>query len=122
MKRPTTHGECIKYLVENIQAIMAAPSEVKTSFLSTIETINAYVTTGRPTGSFVRAVLENNLKLAFAFADAGNTFAMHAIVAYVYNFVPSICWGTEGRVREWLEMSQSNRDPLIHFFLQQEQP
>jgi len=54
------------------------------------------------TGSFLRAVLENNLKESFARADDDNARDMHEIVAYVYNELPGACWGSPERVREWL--------------------
>jgi hypothetical protein len=52
-------------------------------------------------GDFLRAVLENNLSGAFGRADEYNLRTLHAIVAYVYNELPSPCHGTPEKVREW---------------------
>jgi hypothetical protein len=69
----------------------------------TKDTIDAYVKWRRMPGGFVRAVLENNLKEAFARADNENTAAMLEIVSYCYNEIPFACWGSPARVKEWLE-------------------
>lgn len=70
----------------------------------TRESIDAWVASARPTGGFVRAVLENNLREAFARADFDNSAAMHDIVSYLYNEVPGNCWGSPERVAEWPEV------------------
>lgn len=67
------------------------------------ESIDAYVATGRPTGSFLEAVLSNDLMEAFARADSGALDNLPHIVAYLYNKVPSGCWGSRERVREWIK-------------------
>ena len=63
-----------------------------------------------PTGSFLRAVLENNLAESFAHADDDNARDMHEIVAYVYNELPGSCWGSPERVREWLEQKPATAE------------
>ena len=67
----------------------------------TRESLDAWAESARPTGGFLRAVLENNLREAFARADYDNTLAMPAIMSYVYNELPGLCWGSPGRVAEW---------------------
>lgn len=67
----------------------------------TRESIDAWVQDAKPTGGFLRAVLENNLREAFARADNDNSAAMHDIVSYLYNEVPGLCWGSPERVAEW---------------------
>lgn len=67
----------------------------------TRESIDAWAQSARPTGGFLRAVLENDLREAFSRADYDNTLAMPAIMSYVYNNVPSLCWGSPERVAEW---------------------
>ena len=65
--------------------------------------IDAWVTRAIPPGSFVTAVLENNLSEAFAHADDWSLDAMHSIVAYVYNEIPSPCWGSAEKMKAWRE-------------------
>jgi hypothetical protein len=69
----------------------------------TKRTIDDYVQHGYPPGGFVTAVLENNLKEAFARADNNNAIDMHEIVAYCYNHIPSSAWGSPEKVSAWLE-------------------
>ena len=70
----------------------------------TRESIDAWVHDARPTGGFLRAVLENNLREAFARADHENSAAMHDIVSYLYNEFPGLCWGSPESVAEWPEV------------------
>ena len=69
---------------------------------ATLAGITAYVEHHRPPGGFLRAVLENDLREAFGRADSENTRAMGEIVAYLYNHVPSLCWGSAAKVEAWL--------------------
>lgn len=71
---------------------------------STMETITNYIHKGVPPGSFVMAVLENNLKKTYAQADEHNLVAIPAIVQYLYNNAPGNCWGSPKVVRDWLAM------------------
>lgn len=68
----------------------------------TIDTIDDYYKRGLQPGSFVRAVLENDLKAAFSCADMENRLAMFDIVQYVYNNLPIGCYGSPKLVDEWL--------------------
>lgn len=69
---------------------------------TTIEALARYVNDKIPPGGFLLAVLENDLKEAFGRADIWNRGALHSIVSYLYNEVPSTCWGSPDRVRAWL--------------------
>jgi hypothetical protein len=53
-------------------------------------------------GSFLQAVLENNLAQAVMRSDDDNLAALPAVVAYVYNEIPMMAWGSPGVVREWV--------------------
>ena len=70
---------------------------------STIQTIKDYVNHGLEPGSFVRAVLENNLAMAFAKADIYNERALKQIVTYVFNKIPHNSWGSPEAVENWLK-------------------
>lgn len=67
-----------------------------------IASLRRYAEHYMPTGDFLRAVLENNLKEAFGCADIGNRYAMFAIVSYCYNQLPAACWGSPEKVVAWL--------------------
>ena len=75
----------------------------------TKQTIDNYVRLGIPTGDFLEAVINNDLRRAFAFADEQNTHAMSAIVAYFYNECPAGCWGTPTSYDEWLSKKSEER-------------
>lgn len=54
-----------------------------------------------PAGWFLTAVLENNLSEALSRADEQNLQVIIHIVAYVYNELPSACWGSAEKVSKW---------------------
>jgi len=65
--------------------------------------LERYLNHGIMPGGFMTAVLENNLKEAFARADDTNIENMKNIVGYVYNNIPSDSWGSREAVNAWLE-------------------
>ena len=68
----------------------------------TLGALNRYVSEGIPPGSFLIALLCNDLKAAFSRADDINIANMYAIVKYCYNNIPSRCWGSPEATEEWL--------------------
>ena len=75
---------------------------------NTAESLRAYIETGRPTGGFLKAVLSNDLFGAYARADVENVAALPALVRWVYNNAPRLCWGSEDRVEDWMKMKREN--------------
>ncbi len=69
----------------------------------TKQELERYVVHRIPTGSFLQAVLENNLMQAFARADDENILDMFSIVQYVYSHVPGNCYGSPAIVKAWLK-------------------
>lgn len=63
----------------------------------------AFITRGVPTGSFLRAVLTNNLREACNRADDDNKKALYNIVFFLYNYAPMGCWGSEANYTDWRE-------------------
>jgi len=59
------------------------------------------------TGDFLKAVLENDLQMAFARADEDNVKDMLQIVRYCYNDLPSECWGSKEKVEAWLTKKET---------------
>ncbi len=83
---------------------MTVPAPVEAS-------LRRYVEQGAPTGGFLEAVIDNDLKEACGRADEQNLAALPAIVAYLVNECPAYCWGFKGAFARWLEVKQRERDP-----------
>lgn len=52
-------------------------------------------------GSFLTAVLENDLSEAVGRADEISIICLRDIVRYLYNNCPLGCWGSPEKVKEW---------------------
>lgn len=61
-----------------------------------------YLENGIEPGSFLTAVLRNDLKEAVGRADHINLQYLTNIVSYCYNEIPSTAWGSPERVTNWL--------------------
>jgi hypothetical protein len=91
--------------MKTVDQCMAHPEYSKIK-IDTIETINLYVTKGCPPGSFVEAVLSNDLMESFCRADRENFKTMGPIASYIYNEIPgrgSGCWGSRDEVQAWID-------------------
>lgn len=71
--------------------------------------LKLYIEQGYEPGSFLMAVLENNLAESFARADNINRYLMFEIVSWLYNEVPMACWGSKERVKAWMEEKKADR-------------
>jgi hypothetical protein len=71
-----------------------------------------YVAARRPTGSFLRAILENNLREACVRADDVNRYELVTIVLFLNNHVPAPAWGSPAAVEAWL----ADPDPVPEIF------
>lgn len=65
--------------------------------------IDNWVQKGWWPGSFVEAVLQNNLFEAIAYADDINRVSLVGITRYVYNDIPSPAWGSRETMLHWAE-------------------
>ena len=65
------------------------------------ESLTAYVQTGRPTGGFLQACLENDLVGAIGRADENSYRVLGNIVSWIYNRAPGLCWGSREIVEDW---------------------
>ena len=72
--------------------------------------IDKYVSDKIPPGDFLYALLTNNLLETMSRADDINQTYLFDIVKYLYNDVPSICWGSEEKVKEWLNREQEKKE------------
>lgn len=69
----------------------------------TKDALNRYVHDKIETGSFLRAVLENDLFSAAGRADHINRYRLFEICSYIYNELPAGCFGSPEKVKRWLE-------------------
>lgn len=67
----------------------------------TREAIDAWVHRARPTGGFLSAVLQNDLRSAVGHADEEHVDVLPVIVAYLVNLCPVGCWGSESTMEDW---------------------
>ena len=68
--------------------------------------IERYITHGIPPGSFLLAVIDNNLQEAIARADDENLRNLPAFVAFFYKETPLSCWGSPDIRRAWMAKKQ----------------
>ena len=64
--------------------------------------LDRYVEHRIPPGSCTLAILSNDLQGAYGRADRYTAAAMHDIVRYIYNCLPSASWGSREKVQAWL--------------------
>ena len=56
-----------------------------------------------PTGSFLEAVIANDLHDSCARASDRDMQILPIIVAYLYNEAPTAAWGSRTRYKDWLQ-------------------
>lgn len=61
-----------------------------------------YIERGIPPGSFLEAVISNDLKGAFGKADDMNRACMFEWVCFFYNEAPTACWGSPEHFAAWI--------------------
>lgn len=64
--------------------------------------IRRYIDEGLEPGSFLTAVICNDLAAAVGRADAENLRNLPAYVAYFYNMAPSPCWKSKKQMDWWI--------------------
>lgn len=67
-----------------------------------IEAVRDYRDNRREHGSFIMAVLENNLHAAMTRADGTSWDAIRELMEFVYFDLPADSWGSEEAVAAWL--------------------
>lgn len=71
-----------------------------------------YFTARRPTGGFLQAVLENDLREAATRADPANRYVLWHLVLFLNNYVPAPAWGSPAAVAVWL----ADPAPVLELF------
>ena len=64
--------------------------------------IDRYVQHGYDGGSFVEALMTNDLVGVFSRGDDENIRYLKDIVQYCYMKIPASCWGSEEKYNKWL--------------------
>lgn len=72
--------------------------------------VRRYFLEGIPPGSFLTAVLTNNLMDALGYADDDNRHALPSYGEFLYNHVPAASFGSPDRVKAWID-SFAERSP-----------
>lgn len=74
------------------------------------ESLIAYAQEGRTVGGFLEAVIANDLVEAAGRADIDNLRALAALACFVYNELPSPCWGSRRVYAAWVAWHRAKRD------------
>ena len=72
--------------------------------------LRMYIDHGVEPGSFLTAVICNDLSDACGRADETNLRNLPAFVAYLYNEAPSPCWGSRAKMDAWMERAALMRE------------
>lgn len=65
--------------------------------------VKSYVERGQRVGDFLTRVFENKLVESFGRADDINRGRMRDYVMFLYNDAPMECWGSEEKVKKWID-------------------
>jgi len=71
--------------------------------------LNRYLVDRIAPGSFLRAVLENDLMGAVGHADEESAKELKALVSWLWQEMPSNLWGTKERVSAWLKPGKESK-------------
>ncbi len=87
----------LKYIEERMeQGLHKLPSYMHSG-------IRLYLLRGILPGSFLTAVLENNLAAAASQADDANRELLFDYANFLYNHFPSDAWGSPEKIKAWCE-------------------
>jgi hypothetical protein len=73
------------------------------------ESFRHYIEQGVPPGSFMSALLSNDLRETFGRADEINCREIRHYVTWLYNQAPHQCWGSPEAVEAWVEAHAERR-------------
>ena len=75
-----------------------------------VSVIKDYVEHGYDPGSFLSAVICNNLREAVNRADDGNMRNLPAFVIFLCNNTPAGCWGSKRNMEWWIREKRQERE------------
>lgn len=68
------------------------------------EEMQRYVEQGLETGRFLYSILTNNFHDAVVRADKNNLIHLIDFAHFIYNELPTECWGNKEKVDKWIEV------------------
>lgn len=68
-----------------------------------LHSLQSYVAYGHSVGHFLTAVLEDRLFDAVCRADENSLRGLRPLIHYIYNRLPSLCWGSPEARKAWHE-------------------
>lgn len=74
-----------------------------------MNSILRYIEHGIRPGDFLQAVIRNDLANAVGYADEHNLANLPAYVGYFYNEAPSLCWGSQDHMDQWIDKKWNKR-------------
>ncbi len=74
------------------------------------DSITHYIEDGYAPGSFLTAIICNNLRMAVEQADAENLNNLPAYVDFFYNHAPMGCWGSKERMEKWIKEKAEKKE------------
>jgi hypothetical protein len=78
-----------------------------------LDSIDRFVRHRIAPGSFVRAVLSNDLAAAFRTADEDSLRGLRDIMRYIHWEIPGGCHGSESKVKKWLKGQEVEASPSL---------
>lgn len=91
------------------ELIKSEPEYAKKIPAITLHGIQQYVAYGTPGGSFLRALLTNDLGGVHSMADDENWAALRDILYYLNNCTPMSCYGEPDAYESWIERKRQAR-------------
>lgn len=82
-------------LDEAQQGIHLVPPHLRDGILN-------YAVDGRRIGSFLTAVVSNDLHQAVARGDDNSLAGLKGLMQFLYNYSPAPCWGSPAKVEAWI--------------------
>ncbi len=74
------------------------------------DAIERYIEKGIDPGSFLTAILSNQIMEAYMYADFADGTCMHSWAKWLYNYGDERYWGTPEIVEKWIESHKGERD------------
>lgn len=88
---------------------MTRPSDYHLIPEAVLLSLENYAEQGVPPGSFTEAAIANDFVECVAKADPNTMAALPAIAGYIYNKMPSICYGSRKVIQAWIEFHAAQR-------------
>ncbi len=73
------------------------------------ESIKMYIEKGCEPGSFITAIIENDLQRSVSSADHMNIKLIPEYVKFFQWYAPSKCWGYKGAVEDWIKILKDEK-------------